>query len=178
MQIVIDYSAIERGRRLMAEYPNRLSKALFVAMKNSIAEIMFRLKDRVHVITGNLRRSWQAKPIEQNTDGVGWVGGMGSTAPYAAAEEYGFHGEESVRAYTRRIHVTRATSSGARVRLSKEKIAASGIAFVSAHTRHANQPAHPYANPAMSESEKAVQRFHELAINAAWNKSYGAGDGT
>lgn len=140
--ITLDSSSVDRAERMLRDYPNRLRAALKIGMRNSVIEVMQRLKAKVPVRTGNLRRSWQLKPLEQNADGIGWKTGIGSNASYAAAVEFGKHMPEVVRAHTRLGHSVRS------------------------FTRVANMPAQPYARPALAESRMAVQRFHELAINA------------
>ena len=100
--VTIDTRYIEKAELLFRDHPRRLSAALRIAMRNTIIEIMFRLKSLVPVKTGTLRRSWQAKELKQGPDGVGWIGGMGSNLSYAAAVEFGKHQPEQVRTYTRR----------------------------------------------------------------------------
>lgn len=183
IRLEVRAEAVPVAERLFREYPKELAKHLRVAMVNAEVEVLFRLKQNVHVITGTLRRSWQAKPVEQGEDGVGWKGGAGSTLVYAPIEEYGRQGTEQVRAHTRRIRsrdvktrekvfATTFNASGetATKTTTRRAVVAQGFAYVRAHTRRVNRPAHPYARPALADSRTAIVRLHELAIGAANEK--------
>lgn len=187
IRTTFEFGALERGRQLMANYPRRLSAALKTAMRNSVAEVLLRLKGYVPVRTGNLRRSWVAREIEQMPDGVGWKGGIGSNADYAAAVEFGKDMLESVRGHVRKVK-SRNVYTRERVQISsslfdrsrdtyktRRTLASQGIAFVHAHYRQARQKPRPYLRPGLSDAQTAFIRFHEMAVNAAWTKVYGGG---
>lgn len=178
LRLTLDASSVSRAIALFERFPRDLSSGLRRAMVNSTVDVMFRLKSTVHVITGTLRRSWQPKPILDSGDGVGWAGGTGTTLAYAAAEEFGLVGTQSVRAHVRHVasrdvrsKVERSgeeIASGRFKSRHKRVLTAKGIAYVRAHQRRVNRPAHPYARPALADSREAVVRFHELAIAATY----------
>jgi hypothetical protein len=170
LTITLSAPKVEQAEVLLRDYPRRLSFALKIAMRNTVVEILYRLKSLVPVKTGTLRRSWQAKPLEQNTDGIGWVSGMGTNLQYAAAVEFGKHEPENVKAYARRNRSRtqfEKTAGGANRKLHGRKVGAmTGFASVRAFTRQPNMKAQPYARPALSEGQEAVRRLHEIAIAA------------
>lgn len=172
LHITLSAPSLEQAESLLRDYPRRLSFALKIAMRNSIIEILYRLKSLVPVKTGTLRRSWQAKPLEQNADGIGWISGIGTNLSYAAAVEFGKHDPETVHGYTRRARsrtTFEKTESGKGYRKmhgQRVGVVTRNVVWVKTHTRQANMKAQPYARPAMSEGAEAVRRFHELAIAA------------
>lgn len=148
LELRVNAESVARAAVLLGQAPERLKAELHVAMLSSSASVLGRLKDRVHVVTGTLRRSWALRPVVTGSDGVGARGGVGSNLAYAAAEEFGFSGPVQVRAHQRRTE--------------------HGSVTVRAHRRQARHPEHPYARPAMADSGSDILRYHEAAIARAW----------
>lgn len=100
---------------------------------------------RLGVVTSRLRQSVRVTdPVVITDAGKSEIeGAIGSNVEYAAAHEFGFSGEVSVKGFTRknpRGNIL-ATFSGSTARPTKtRKKIASGISRVKAHTRHMNIP--------------------------------------
>lgn len=147
LTIEVDVSQIAGAEAAFRQVPARLKKHMKTAMQDSLYEVLKHGMDRVHVITGTLRRSITAtRPIE-NTGG-GYDGKVGTNLVYAKMEEYGYSGPQNVRSHTR----TRAFGRETRPYI------------VGAFTRNINRPEHPYLRPALAESRDAIIRFHQQAV--------------
>jgi len=94
--------------------------------------------------TGRLMKSTLTPELRENTLA------FGSNLPYAAIHQYGFDGQQNVRAHTRRVE---SRSRFARVEKVNKKTGeiyegrgkvAQGVAFVKAFKRHMRMPARPY----------------------------------
>lgn len=118
--------------------------------------------------------------FEQTTRG-GVVEGntvvFGSSLPYAAAHQFGFEGDVSVRESIRRLRApgrdTWGKILGKNNKMVRGKIAM-GVAFpkVAAHTRHMNIPARPFLPSrefAEAEGSKIAQEYLEGAVGKASN---------
>lgn len=173
LTIEIETPTVERAAELFRMFGDELEPYLRAAMGNSLAEIEYRAKGNVHVVTGALRRSINALKPEPDVS-PGFSGRVTVGEPYAGVEEFGINRTVNVRAHTRRGRVTRVVKSGARagkrVRLSAKKIEASGSFSVRAHTMNMRREAHPYLRPAVAEAAQAVNNFHRLALEVAWRR--------
>ena len=98
------------------------------------------------VITGRLRQSI-ASQVEVVVDSQ-VVGMIGSDVRYAAFHEYGFHGIEQVRTFTR------ATKSGAYNGRGQKK--ESAVNVVRAHSRQVNYAGRPFLKPALDRCLPAI----------------------
>ena len=173
IEVHLDASSLERARMLVAKLPLVLKEAMRKANINSSAHILERIK-RVKLVggnplnrrTGNLIRSWAVIPPVD--EGDGWRGGVGSNCSYAAAHEFGVDKTQNVAV---RAHSRKQISRNVGSRKGEGK--ASGVAFVSAHTRaqHTKLPARPYARPSLHESMDRIRATHHDQIRQAWEKS-------
>lgn len=148
LNITIDYSQIAGAARAMAEFPEKLKKNLRAAMVWSQREVLKESKDRVHVVTGTLRRSISAPAPEENSEG-GWTGRVGTNVRYAAMEEFGYSGPQQVRAHIRHSAFGRETKPFS----------------VRAHVRTLNRKEHPYLRPALAAARDEIIRLHTKAIS-------------
>lgn len=155
LDLSIDVSQIDGAARLFAEFPERLKKNLQTAMQDSEYEVLKEAKDRVHVITGTLRRSITAARPEANAEG-GWTGRVGTNVVYAAMEEFGFKGVQQVRSFVRSVKSRNVSE--------RRKKIASGVAYVRAHSRNVNRTGHPYLTTGLAASRAEILRLHETAI--------------
>jgi Bacteriophage HK97-gp10, putative tail-component len=169
LKIDVDLREIERGEELFRNYPRVLRPRLLQAIRDSSAKLLALIKEKLsgialNVRTGNLRRSWHVTAPVDSGDGVGYSGGAGSNADYAAYQEFGFHGTEHVRAFSRSQksrNVYARTERGGRAKV------ASGLAFVREHDRNVNYAGRPYARPSLEEAAPFVQEYHEQAVRDA-----------
>ncbi len=161
LTIDIDARDLERARLLIERYPERLRDAMFKANRDSSSVLTRAIKLKVSgvalkVRTGNLRRGWaQIMPTRIEN---GWRGGAGTGVEYDPYHEFGFKGDVSVRAHTRRG----ATAFGRKV--------APFTADVSAHSRAINYGGHPHARPALAESKPRITEIHSAQIGKAWGE--------
>ena len=128
--------------------------------------------EKIQSVTKRLRDSISSE-VEVTADKV--IGKIGSNLPYAAFQEFGFHGTEQVRAHTRVIkqvnHIGNAIDLRRMIRVIRDgvptdvgydrnrKQAAKGqprglvfVQFVKAHSRNVDYAGKPYVQPALSES--------------------------
>lgn len=138
LTIRIDASQLQGFTALARSLPDRLNAALQDASTASAGHVLRELKRTVHAISGTLRRAWTIVPARQIASG--FQSGVAARLAYAAAEEFGKHAPEQVRAHTRLGRPVRA------------------------HVRMSNQPAHPYARPAVSGSIDRIRAIHLAAI--------------
>jgi phage gpG-like protein len=117
-------------------------------------------------VTGDLSRS-----IYVTTEDNGFTGVVGANVPYAARQEYGFQGIESVREYVRRSRAQMATAKfnklGNETRPSKAKGKGAGVIIVHAHSRQVNYPAHSYLRSALSEMRGEITAQLTAAMRKA-----------
>jgi hypothetical protein len=155
LTVEITVGELEGASEAFAAAPDRLKIHMREAMVESLKVVLKGALDRVHVISGTLRRSITAARPEENSEG-GFDGRVGTNLAYARAEEFGFRGEENVRGYSRRVR-------GRDVREARKMVAA-GVGFVSPHTRRINRPPHPYLVPALEAARDAIIQAHGKAI--------------
>jgi phage gpG-like protein len=101
----------------------------------------------------------------------------GSTVPYAAAHQFGFDGEVTVKGFMRRVLTGKDTWGrlvNPALRKSTRQVIARGVRFdkIEKHTRHMRMPARPYLpSPEFvtSEGTKIAQRFADGAIAEGGN---------
>jgi hypothetical protein len=178
LNITVDVSQIDRAAEAFAKAPERLKKHLKLAMTDSLSEVLKGAMDRVHVVTGTLRRSITAsRPVEN--EGGGYDGRVGTRVVYGPMEEYGVTNQtQNVRAYTRNVksrsvfgQVSVQTASGlygtADTFVSRRRKLAQGIAFVHPFSRIVNRPEHPYMRPGLAASRDAIVRYHQQAVSDA-----------
>jgi hypothetical protein len=106
------------------------------------------LKER----TGTLRASLAAQLVES---GDGFRAMVTADAPYAAYQEYGFHGEENVRSYLRRQ-----TVAFGRPMAPKQ-------VQVRAFTRHVDYAGHSYLRAALAEIAPDISALLTAALAEA-----------
>lgn len=137
--------------------PIPLRAALRVALERCALELLTRAKEKLggpvlKVKTGRLRRSITYKVDDSPSGSVSAT--VGTNVVYAARHEFGFRGEETVRAHLRKIK----TAFG-------KPITPTTIA-VASHTRIANTPERSFLRSSLKELrpsfvtriEKAIQR--------------------
>lgn len=93
------------------------------------------------VRTNRLRSS--VRPALAQISGDAVLSGIGSNVRYAGVHEFGYTGRVQVRAFTRRQvtnDIVGGQRRGFRAREKREKISASGVARVRAHTRQVRIP--------------------------------------
>lgn len=150
LTIDVDLRQIEGAEIAFRKMPERLKKHMKIAMQDSLYEVLKHAMDRVHVITGTLRRSITASRPVANSDG-GFSGKVGTNLVYARMEEYGYTGPQNVRSHSRNHAFGRVMRDFT----------------VQAFTRNVNRPEHPYLRPALAESRDAIIRFHKQAVTDA-----------
>jgi len=96
----------------------------------------------------------------------------GSTLPYAAAHQFGFEGDESVREFVHRVRSRDVWGKLFNPKLGKDtrRIIELGKGSVSSHTRHMRIPARPYLPSkefVETEGTKVAQEFVDGAIEGA-----------
>jgi hypothetical protein len=150
LNITVDVSQIDRAAEAFAKAPDRLKKHLKTAMTDSLHEVLKGAFDRVHYISGTLRRSiTSSRPIENM--GGGYDGKVGTNLVYARMEEYGFKGPQNVKAHQRTSAFGRPTRPYT----------------VGPFTRNINRPEHPYMRPGLAASRDAIVRYHQQAVSDA-----------
>jgi len=114
-------------------------------------------------VTGDLSRSVNYKFI----DG-GMAAQVGANTPYAARQEYGFSGTESVRSFVRRSRAQMTTAKfnklGLETRPSKAKSKGTGEVVVRAFSRHVNTPARSYLRSSLDEMRGTIKAKIQAAI--------------
>lgn len=153
MNLSINLSSIARARDIFGKMPDRLQGRLRTANIQSQAELLKEIKDRVPVLSGTLRRSWNAsapKPVAGG--GAGYTGTVGSNLDYARYQDEGFHGTEFVSPSRPRTQ--------AFGRETKPY-------FVSPFTRNVSYEGKNYIKPAVVAALPAIQQHHVDAVRAA-----------
>ena len=137
----------------LAALPDRMDSAL----RGAAADLMVRLRDRVdgnlsggvlNARSGALRASLAAS-LEQ---AGGLAAGVSASAPYAAFQEYGFSGSESVRAHLRLV----SRAFGRPIR----PVQAQGGPY----SRTLNYPAHSYLRSALADLSADISSGIEAAV--------------
>ena len=136
---------IEGDRALQARFEripetvrDRLRKTVESLALNLVASVQrsYLSGQALKAPTGTLRRSINEKTTATDTTVEASVGPNMAVAKYAAFQEFGYHGTESVREHLRLIK-----------QAFGRPIAAQKVT-VSAHTRKVNYGGHPYMRPA------------------------------
>lgn len=106
-------------------------------------------------VTGDLSRSVYVK---SENDGLTAV--IGANTPYAARQEYGFTGIESVRSFVRRSRAQMAKARynklGLETRPSKARGIGTGEIVVNAFSRNVDYPAHSYLRSSLNEMRQVI----------------------
>jgi hypothetical protein len=147
LNVEIDLRGIEGAGDAFKRMPERLKKHLRVAMVDSLSEVLKGAFDRVHVISGTLRRSITTTHPIENMSG-GYDGKIGTNLAYARMEEYGYRGPQNVKAFQRSSAFGRPTR----------------LYTVPAFTRNINRPEHPYLRPALAAARESIIQFHRQAV--------------
>lgn len=104
----------------------------------------------LHRRTGDLSRSVYYKVLDS-----GLTGQVGANTPYAARQEYGFTGTETVRSFVRRSRAqmkeAKRSKSGRETRASLASARGTGDTVVRSFSRHVNYPAHSYLRSAFED---------------------------
>jgi hypothetical protein len=147
LNLTIDVSQIAGAAEAFAKMPERMKKHLRTAMVDSEQEVFKHAFDRVHVISGTLKRSITMAPPTENSGG-GYDGKIGTNLVYARMEEYGYTGPQNVRSHQRTHAFGRTTRPFT----------------VPAFTRNINRREHPYMRPALAQARDAIIRYHQKSI--------------
>jgi phage gpG-like protein len=126
-------AGLQRGMRLAAS----------ITQRDFLSGPRPEILDRV---TGNLRRS--IAPVVQ-IDGRTVTGFLGSSMPYAAYHEFGFHGTIEVRGYERRI--SRLASRGGSF-AGRDATQRAATVFVPAHRRRVDYDGRPFVGPGLEKA--------------------------
>ena len=149
LTVSIDLSHVDRAAEMWRRFPERLQKRLRGAMVTSLVETEKQIKDRIPGRSGTLRRKFSADPSPTPAgSSAGWIGHLGVHLPYAAYQEWGFHGTENVRAHTRRSAFGRETRPFQ----------------VPAYTRNVNYAGRPYARPGITAAAPKIGTIHKDAV--------------
>ncbi len=172
IHIDLDDSGLQQRTENFEKAPEKFLAALWQANVTSAARLLGRIKGSLRdgsvglrVRTGKLSRNWSMKTPEILSDGKGWLGGIGTNTDYAPYHEFGFHGEESVRAHTRRASRTKKASAwGARGKDVFGRRASKATFGVRAHERRVNYAGHPYLRPAAVALTPTIRADHLEAL--------------
>lgn len=146
-------SDLEYGVRVLRRFPKLLGSSVRALVFRIETRLVREIKRRVHVVTGQLRRSWIArKPEKWGPHPTQWKGTISSSAPYAAMEEFGFSGAQPVKTHQRK------TRGG-------------GTVTVTGFTRQVSRPPHYYVRPSITFVEYDVPAMVEEAVIGAWRKA-------
>lgn len=176
IEMDVNLEELDGAAEAFRRAPERVREFLRDAMYESGLEVLKAAKDRVHVISGALRRAITTSGVE--SIGSGFRVRIGAKLPYARIEEEGFTGEENVRQHSRRVksrnvyasskaQVASGIRGGKDVYRSRRSKVAQGIAYVRAHSRRVNRPGHPYLSTALENSGETVRTIHRDAMNDA-----------
>lgn len=109
----------------------------------------------LHRRTGDLSRSVYATITDDGLTGI-----VGANTPYAARQEYGFQGTETVRAFVRRSRAQMVTAKynklGLETRPSLAKNRGTGVINVRSFNRTVNYPEHSYLRSALDEMRGTI----------------------
>ncbi len=158
--IAADVSGVEEVQSRLQQWPQTM-RAILAGRLRSLA---YELRDLVtdsklggsvlHARTGTLRASVFAT-VAEGPDGV--TLSLGSDASYAAFQEFGFSGRETVREHLRRI----TTAFGRPIRTGARDV------LVHAYTRRLDYPAHSFLGSALQEQQTAMVGELRQAIEQA-----------
>lgn len=112
-------------------------------------------------VTTRLRKSLRASKTEES--GGRYVSAIGSNVVYAAAQEFGFEGEETVSPHMRR-QVKRETHFGLRRNVQKADIG------VRSYTRHMHIKGRGFVQRGLADRAGDYSTALSKAIVEAWNK--------
>jgi phage gpG-like protein len=145
-------ATLERLQSLPGAVQEGLARALARASLDLQADAQGKLSDGVlRSRTGALRDSILATI---STSATGVSAEIGSDLPYAAFQEYGFQGIETVSAHLRTIK----QAFGRPLRAGSERIA------VGAHDRKVAYPAHSFLRAALADRETEIMSGLETAV--------------
>lgn len=152
----VEIEGAERAFERVASFPGRLAARLEAVMRTVGGtledSVRANLGGRVlRARSGRLRASLALGVASHGDDLVATLG-IDGDVPYAAYQEYGFHGIETVRAHLRTIK-----------RAFGRPIAARHSA-VNAHSRRIDYPAHSYMRSALDEIGPDFQAQIETAV--------------
>ena len=148
-------ATLERLRSLPGAVADGLARSLARASLDLQAEAQGKLSGGVlQSRTGALRDSILAT-ISASASGVSAA--IGSDLPYAAFQEYGFQGIETVSAHLRTIK----QAFGRPLRSGSERIA------VSTYDRKVDYPAHSFLRSALADREPEIMSGLETAVSEA-----------
>jgi len=178
IQLSLDSNAAQVVRQL-GTFPERMqqeiAKALDYENEITVGQIQAKKLSRrgpttLGVVSNRLRSS--VRPTKAVVSPKSIESSIGSNVKYAGVHEYGFHGTVNVRGFTRRQTSNDLLAGGARrgfkARQKREKLQASGIARVKAHTRRMNIPARAYIRTTIEERRAAYGSAVSKAIVSAW----------
>lgn len=145
---MIDIEILDGASEKLRAFPERLRNRLDGTMRNLGGALQDRVRDKLGGVVLRQRSGKLAAgvafDIASDSDGVSATVGIGNV-PYAADQEYGFHGTETVRAHLRTIKEAFGRT------IAPREIA------VRAHTRRIDYPAHSYLRSALADIAPDVQ---------------------
>ncbi len=150
-------------------YSERAAKSVAVAVQQQGIELQNTV--RGHYLLGQALNKRSGRLINSiNTrfsgDGRTFTSIVGTRIPYGRFWELGFHGVQNVESYVRTVESR--TVKGLRTDLKSGRgKTATGIAFVSAHSRNVDQPARPFLQPALEERRPAISEAIQAAVFGA-----------
>lgn len=166
----------------LERFPAEMAKAIAGAMRKEneltiAAAIQKRMSGPRPAVLGR-RTSELARSVHQNDpviDGNTILSSIGSNKLYAGFHEFGFHGNQQVRAHTRNRHTYAGGSktyavldaSGRISRRSRKPKSSTSIS-VRAHTRAINYAGRPYLQPTIVERASNYSATISTAIVLAW----------
>lgn len=109
----------------------------------------------LHRRTGDLSRS-----VYYKLENEGMTAVVGANTPYAARQEYGFTGTETVKSFMRRtrgqMESARKNKLGVETRASVAKNRGTGETMVRTFTRQINYPAHSYLRSSLDDMRSQI----------------------
>lgn len=97
---------------------------------------------------------------EIKTSGTSVVGRIGTNIKYAAYHEFGYHGIEQVKGFTR------AHTPGGKAAARKMRRGSVPFGFVRAHSRNVNYPGKPFLRPALEQTMSLINRELQTELTA------------
>jgi len=145
----------------MAGIPSKTSGVLSKTIESLAVQLQAHVvRDKLsgsplHRRTGDLSRS-----VNYKLENEGMTAVVGANVPYAARQEYGFTGSETVRSHVRRSRAqtakARRNKLGYETPPSKAAGRGTGLTEVRSFTRQINYPAHSYLRSALDDMRTQI----------------------
>jgi hypothetical protein len=142
----------------LASFPERLRRRLVATMERLGDDLAERVSAKLsgEVLTRQSGRlsAGVAAVVDEGADALSLRLGISGDVPYAAYQEFGFRGQEAVRAYLRRVK-----QAFGRAIAEREVV-------VKSHTRRVDYPAHSFVRAALAEIDPEISASVEGAAAA------------